>query len=486
MARVKAKTADRASGAKKVLSADDINARLFAAYSEQSRAVEKELFNSFPMEDISGFYPSSLVLSLCFGKIVSGLYVSSGPEQSAKSTSLATIMGQSFAEGTLIHKHVDVERAMRSNYMGKIVSRYAGVPWDDLKQQDNADDNPRYRWITETSLEDVFTEIQFYLESLPDKVYIPDRKEWFLVFENDNPNTRYKATFARIDKALDKDSKLSDKKFTYYSVGDNSSFQVFYAIDSIKALTLKSIEERKKGFHQPGLMAKALAEYLPYVKGLLRPKHSVLFCINQMYINPMEKFGDPLYETAGNALKLNSDARCIQKPTSVRDGFKRSKDNGKVCVEPSVIGNGEDSYTFKSILNIKGKFNDTPYIRGTMRIWSSGPGFLPGIDPVYDTAAFLEIIGLASIGTSKGMPCVKLVKHKALEGYSGDIIPWMDFKAEILAECGQDTGAEPSQLREICFDLIESKQADALYQERGLLASGKDHLAVDDSSDDLD
>lgn len=453
---------------------------LFTAFSEQSERVEKELFNSYDLEDISGFYPSSLVLSMCLGKIVSGLYVCSGSEQGAKTTSLATVVGQSLFEGTMIHKHIDVERATRQGYIGSIISRYAEIPWDKLNPKDK-NEHPRYRLIYETSVEEVFYEIQSYLESLPDKVYIPDRDEWFLVFDTTYKNKKYEDLHARIAKQGVKDSKLSDKNYVYYSVGKDSSFQVFYAIDSIKAMTLRSVEEHKKGHHQPGLLAKSLSDNLPYVKGLLRPKHAVMYCLNHMYVNPMEKFGDPLYETAGNALKLHSDVRCIQKPTSVVKPFPREKGNGKICAEASVIGSGDDTYTFKSIRNVKNKFAPVPYISGRMRIWSSGPGFLPGIDPVYDTASFLEMIGLASIGTSNGKPILQLTKNKILEGYSGERIDWMDFKAETLAECGLDTGAEPGSLREICFDLIDSGEAFTLYQSRN--ESGQNHLA-DDSADE--
>lgn len=455
---------------------------LFTAFSELSETVEKEIFNSYELEDISGFYPSSLVLSMCIGKIVSGLYVASGSEQAAKSTSLATIVGQSLCEGTMIHKHVDVERATRSTYMGSIISRYADIPWNDLRPGGKKE-HPRYRLIYETSVEEVFYEIQSYLESLPDKVYIPERDEWFLVFDTSYVNKKYEALHQRIAKQVEKD-RLSNKKYVYYSVGHDASFQVFYAIDSIKAMTLRTVEEHKKGHHQPGLLAKALSDNLPYVKGLLRPKHSVMYLLNHMYVNPMEKFGDPLYETSGNALKLHSDVRSIQKPTSVIKPFTREKGNGKVCIEASVLGSGEDTYTFKSIRNVKNKFAPIPYIMGTMRIWSSGPNFLPGIDPVYDTAAFLEMIGLASIGSIKGKPALQLVNHKALEDYAGEKIPWLDFKAETLAECGLKTGAKAGCLREICFDLIESGEAHKIYESRN--QNGSKSLLSDDDDDDED
>jgi hypothetical protein len=467
----------------------DRKAALYNLFSAQSAAVEKEISDTYDLEDVSGFWPGSLVLCLTYGKLVSGFYVTSGPEQSAKTTSVATVMGQSFAEGTLIHKHFDVERAMRGTYMPNVIARYAGVPWSELRGEDGGGGHARYRWLTDTNLENVFLEIRNYLLGLPDKLYLPDRKEWFLRFSKATatfkPTPKHAALHEKVAKELVSDGKLSNKEYGYYSIGDDASFQVFYMIDSLKAMTLSSIEEGKKGFHQPGVFAKAMSDHLPYVKALLQPKHSVLFAVNQMYTNPMEKYGDPEYETGGGAIKLYSDNRCTQKPRSVPDGFKRSKDNGKLGEEPSVLGDGVDVYSYKNIRNIKGKFLPTPYIRGTMRIWSSGPDFMPGIDPVYDTFSFLDIIGLADLGSVNKEPVVKLANHKALEGYAGEVIPWMDFKAEILAECGCDTGAEPSELRALCFDLVESGEAFSIYNKRGSIkAISKSNSKSDDDEDD--
>lgn len=469
------------------------NAReqLLAAYSDTSEAVEHALFRTQDAEDVSGFWPSSLVLGMCYGKICSGLYVAAGPEQASKSSALAEILGQSLKANTVHIKHYDVERAMRSSYMGGIISYYSGIPWESLRGVKTAKGvavHPRYRWLLEAQLEKVFTEIRRYLTALPDKIYVTETKTWRLVFDvgtKEFPvSKQHTELHARVAALYSLDNKMSDSKSKYYDVGDDPAFQVFYAIDSVKALTLRAIEDESKGFHQPGLMAKALSDHLPYVKDLLRSKHAVIFAINQMYTNPMAKFSDPVYETAGNALKLHSDSRCIMKPKAVEDMFVRSKGKSGVCEEPSVIGAGKDEYTFKSIKNIKNKFAP-PYLIGSLRVWSSGPKRIPGIDPVYDTVAFLEMIGLAKLGMGKpdGLKastlCVKMADSPLLEGYSKDVIPWLTFKAEILAECGMDTGAEPSELRVICRDILESGKA---YE----LAVSKDSAGVNHLADDSD
>lgn len=499
----KAKPATKKLAAKVTVKAkEDARAAIFAAFSDTSTAVEKSLFRSQDMEDVSGFYPDSLVLAMLYAKIVSGLYVTSGPEQSAKSSAMATVIGQALAEGTMIVKHYDVERAMRSTYMGKIVSQRAGIPWDELSKRvmkgDTVVEHPRYRWLLESSLEDIFYEIRQYLGTLPDKIYISETKTWRLVFD-DWPDTAegkkagtnilpaHKALHAKIAAILPLDTKLSDKRSKYYDVGDDAGFQAFYAIDSIKAMTLRDVEHGKKGFHQPGLMAKALADHLPYVKELLRSKHAVLWCINQMYTNPMEKYGDPQYETAGNAIKLHSDVRVIAKPaSSVPDPFPKTKGKQGICTEPSVLGNGNDEYTFKNFKNIKNKFATVPFLSGSLRIWSSGPNCQPGIDPVYDVASFLHMIGLAQFGVRGKSVVVKLTDNPVLEGYAGENILWQDFKADILAEVGALKGHTPSELRAICWELLESGKAHELYQNAGESGVAVNHLAkeIEDVEDD--
>jgi hypothetical protein len=467
---------------------------IFEAFSEASEEIENALFRSQEMEDVSGFFPDSLVLSMIYHKITSGLYVSSGPEQSAKSSIMATVIGQSLAKGTMIHKHYDVERAMSSTYMGNIMAYHSGEEWATLsaKQTKNGKTvhHPRYRWLLESSLEDVFTEITGYLNTLPDKIYISETGTWRLVFD-DRPDTKdgpnvpkaHKILHAKIAAVCPLDNKLSTKTSKFYDIGDDASFQAFYAIDSIKALTLTAIEAGKKGFHQPGLLAKALSDHLPYVKGYLKRKHAVLWCINQMYVNPLEKYGDPVYETAGNALKLHSDVRVIAKPaSSVPEPFAKTKGKQGVCTEPSVLGDGSDIYTFKNLKNIKNKFGPIPYLTGQIRIWSSGPNFVPGIDPVHDTASFLVMCGLAALGTSKGAPMVKLATHDVLEGYSGVNIPWQEFKAEILAEVGIGDD-EPSELRALCWELITSGKAHELVQSEGKSTGS---VAVNHLDDDED
>ena len=471
-----------------------IREAILGAYADMSYKVCDAVAASV-MEDISGFWPSSLVMSMLIGKFVSGLYVVSGPEASAKSTFLATTIGDTIRNGTVLHLHEDVERAMRSSYMGKIVENTCDIPWEVLKGKKEGEKtitHPRYRWLVESSLETVFAEMHDYLMSLPDKIYDAHQKTWHLVFDvpvKGGPfvSKEHVSLHERLAKVLTLDMKKSTKTRKYYDVGDDPSFQAFYALDSVKAMTLTALEERKKGHHQPGLLAKALSDHLPYVKGLFRSKHAVGFFINQMYTNPMAKFTDPEYETAGNAIRLHSDVRCLMKPMSIKEPFEKTKGKPRVNSENSVLGQGRDEYTFKKVTNIKNKFTVMPFLTGTIRIWSSGPCCIPGIDPVYDTFSFLQSIGLANISSSK---VVSLADNKLLENYAGSIYKWDDFKYDILDEEGwtlDDKGnynAPYKGLRSVCRDIIESGQAYLLAQ--GAVAGGVNHLDDDDSSSDDD
>ena len=475
----------------------DAHAIMSKAFAETSNEVESSLFRSSVLEDVSGFYPTSLVMSMVLGKMTSGMYVISGPEQSSKSTLAASIAGSAIKNKTLLVKHYDVERAVRASYQGKIIARESGIKWSVLAPKDQEKQHETYRWITESSLEKAFTEIEMYLQALPDKVYLEETGSWYMVFDRKpivvpkkgpKPPPFADNLFKAMSSQLTPDNR-STKDEVWFDIGDSPEFQAFYLIDSLKAMTLKAITNGTRDYNTPGLFAKAMSEKLPYVKGLLRDKHAVLFCINQMYVNPMEKYGDPLQETGGNAIKLYSDVRATAKPMSIPEPFQRTP-RESFYVEPSVFEDGaNDRYTFKNFKNIKNKFSDFPGLTGRVRIWSTGPYVKPGICPVFDAAEFLSILGLATIGSTKkdAANCrIIFAKNPILGKLSGTELLWLTFKEDVFIELGWLDGDEHSGIIEMCRNMIDTGEAFERLHHLGSksVSRSKDSSDSDDETDD--
>jgi hypothetical protein len=177
----------------------------------------------------------------------------------------------------------------------------------------------------------------------------------------------------------------------------------------------------------------------------------------------------------------NSDVRCEFTSiavTSVKMGTWDKGDSTSEGEEDSVeVAGGTDKYQYKKIVNTKNK-KGTPFKMGYQRIWfKDGNGKGRGIDPVFDTWAYLY-----ETGQYDGERRKKFSVN--IKGFEGVELDWLTFKKLILAEVFgnkelkaeiKKLGIKPN-LRAKCFEQIESGE----YKK---FINAVD-IDVDDSDDD--
>jgi RecA/RadA recombinase len=142
------------------------------------------------------------------------------------------------------------------------------------------------------------------------------------------------------------------------------------------------------------------------------------------------------YEPGGNALKFYSDVRSQARPRACPEGWgKGISDEGKPTSEygsePSVMGEGNDSYSYTFLKNTKNK-TGLPYLGVIARIWFRDfKGRPHGYDPVFDVYQYLKITGRLKGG-------IKEFKITGVPELEGQKIAWKDFKRLVLAEYFMD------------------------------------------------
>jgi hypothetical protein len=145
-----------------------------------------------------------------------------------------------------------------------------------------------------------------------------------------------------------------------------------------------------------------MSDELPKFVGRLRAKGVILFTVNQLRDIPMARYGPTQKEPGGNALKFYSAVRNRMFSRVPPSGWDRDPDNGQICLEPSVFGEGKfDAYSFKSFRNFKNKMGK-PFLKTMGRVWISDyGGTMRGFDPYFDTLNYLLQTGQIE-GTKKG------------------------------------------------------------------------------------
>jgi RecA/RadA recombinase len=132
----------------------------------------------------------------------------------------------------------------------------------------------------------------------------------------------------------------------------------------------------------------------------------------------------------------NSDLRNQNRPRACPEGWgKGINDEGKPTSEygsePSVMGEGNDSYSYTFLKNTKNK-TGLPYLGVIARIWFRDfKGRPHGYDPVFDVYQYLKITGRLKGG-------IKEFKITGVPELEGQKIAWKDFKRLVLAEYFMD------------------------------------------------
>jgi len=182
-----------------------------------------------------------------------------------------------------------------------------------------------------------------------------------------------------------------------------------HALDSVIAMITDALEEdidaNKMSYH-----ARMYAQYLPIVNGDLVKSGCSLVYTNQLRQKPGVKYGSPIYEPAGDALKFFSSIRLMLSTTKPK--LSGGEDHpflttemipgvdvreGGVWEEPHYNSKGEvkglDRYVYTGIKTVKNKVY-TPYQSCWMRIQFEENGSTgSGIDSVFDVFTFLYETG---------------------------------------------------------------------------------------------
>jgi RecA/RadA recombinase len=405
----------------------------------------------------------SLVQDLIIGGgLVSGMTTLFGPEASAKSTAELNILYSGVQAKIPIIAHFDAEGTATSdpNYAGAIYRVRNLEQIYGKRVDDKWIIPPKVRYYDGTILEPTYGAMLYILNRIPDKFYRPERNGWFLRIKNNDKR------IARFLKAGDIDSRLSDKQYTWISTDDDRP-QALFGVDSYPVLLPESIDEREEDDSSEAMATQALAyaKVLRKIVGRFKRKQCIVAGVNQLRDRPGVMYGSPIYEPCGNALKLYSSVR-NQFSSRYAPKNWRAKGQSQYSIEPSVEGRGEDHYAYKFIKNAKNK-TAPPWKEGWVRVWIKDThGVGRGFDVVFDTAYFLEMLGLAKIqGNFQSIKFNRRMDHEL----AGKQLRWLDFKAQIIGEEYPNSKLvvdvrKPLKLRAWCSKLLRDGKSAELLQ----------------------
>lgn len=380
-------------------------------------------------------------------------YTMLGLEASGKSTALMSTMANSLDLAVPYRFMWDYEGSMDWGYFSQMLHR-------PLKQSElfgARDDNGRVitrglvNYYDEDVAETFFNSMGSLLRQIPRKMWVPERKAWYLVFQNKKENAVFR------DAA---DKKLSDSDWFFVPAPDGLP-QALIFLDSYPAMLPEGLDEDDKN---SGMAAQArmFSDKLKLVKPKLRRRHCSIIGVNGIRLKPGVSFGSPEYEPCGEALKFVSDCRVRFNAVGVP---KHCNGTGPFAEEKSVDGSGTDRYRYSTLKTRKNKMGPN-FMEGWSRIWmadSEGAGH--GIDPVFDTWQFLKSTGWLT-GSMNKMELTIPNTEKTLK------MGWQQLKEMVLLKGDGLKDVHKSlklkervNLRRECFKLLKSGDALKHYFE---------------------
>jgi hypothetical protein len=406
------------------------------------------------------------------GGLVAGMTTASGQEQSGKSTlTLAAIRSGIQAKIPIIC-HYDAEGTAQSDtdYVAAILRVKSLDEIYGQKVNGVWRIPPKVRYWDTTILEKYFNSMVRTLNRLPDKIYLRERGQWFLRVARDGKAGKQQAAFLKLG---DPDGKLSNKNFSWIPT-TNAYPQALIVPDSYVTFLPEDVDNEEEATNALAEQAREFAKHLRRIVGKFKRKQVVVFGVNQWRDRPGMVMGPKNYEPAGNALKLYSSVRYTLTPRAVPNNWRHEAKFSQYNLEPSVEGDGDDAYAYKHIKNIKNKAG-TPWQECWTRVWvKDRRGRGRGFDPVYDTAQFLFMTGLAKEGKRHLIQFAKSDLHP----FSGKQLSWHEFKALIIAEeyrnaaaihiankvlRGIKGGGNEIRLRALCFRWLRNGKALELF-----------------------
>jgi RecA/RadA recombinase len=364
-----------------------------------------------------------LTIDLCTGGgIAAGVMMQvSGLEGSAKTTLASTCLGASIRKTIPINLDWDAENAMSDPVYAKACMGFS--PHEIFYGPDK-----RARLYQESILEDFYNSTKSIMRSLPDKMYRSTDKEWFFVFDADKDGRSEMGEwgFTKYNKTL------YEKTGRLWCAIERGGPQGLVVCDSYPALITSKMDEEEEDKVLPAMQARAFADNIRKVVGVMKRKGFSILGVNQIRTNPMPSYGqNPEYEPGGNALRFYSSVRLQNRPRSVPKemfpGIRNGNKTFKFGQEPSVYGKGTDKYHYINVQNTKNKLG-TPGIETMTRVWfKDGNGNPHGFDIAFDTFVYLEKTGRIDGSPKKGLK----VRLPELEKYPK--LDWDEFKLLALA-----------------------------------------------------
>ena len=438
----------------------DYNSLLVESIDEISR---RQGFDSDALEDTAPMSTGLLMLDLLYGGgIRPAWYTHFGPEQSAKTTGVLSIVASAIKQGVPMIAFCDYEGSTKNSkpYVANIlktmgVDKTIGQVFGTKDPTTGAwSIPPIIRYRAETRGEAFFDWLSEVLRVLPDKKKVNGK--WWLVFEDNKVNKVKVGEYANREMAKKYGSGL-------WVEAQDGKLQAIVCVDSYPAMNPTSNDEEETD-NSLALQARMFSKQLPRVKGRLAPKMVAVIGTNQLRANPMDRY-HPEVEPGGTALKFNSDVRCKFTPrASGMPLWPTFNSENKYEEEPSIEGQGTDKYRYIQLHTKKNKLW-TPNRKAWIRIWAEdykaeGRGF----DPVFDTACYLYYTGQL-IG--RGRKSMKLTfKDQTVA------IKWQQLKKWVLGDrtamkevCTELGFAKPFSIRRECFKQMESGAAEKMYSD---------------------
>lgn len=435
---------------------DKIGTQVAAMYASMLETTEKK----YRLSGSSGAYverfsSGSAVLDLMMGGgyYPGRWYTHLGLEASGKSTALMSTMANSLDMDVPYRFMWDYEGSMDWTYFSQMLPK--AYTQADLFGVKNDQGKTLKRGLVNYYDEDVaetfFDSMGSLLRKMPRKLWVPERKAWYLVFENSKENASFR------DSA---DKKLSDAQDLFIPA-PNGLPQALIFLDSYPAMLPEGLDEDDK---KAGMASQArmFSDKLKLVKPKLRRRHCSIIGVNGIRLKPGVSFGSPEYEPCGEALKFVSDCRVRFNSVGVP---KHCVGTGAFAEEKDVGGEGTDRYRYSTLKTRKNKMGPN-FLEGHMRIWmADADGKGHGIDPVFDTWQFLKLTGWIT-GSMKKFELTVPETDTVIKMEWQQLKELVLLKGDNLKEVHRVLKLkERLNVRKICFNLLKSGKAVAHYFE---------------------
>jgi len=380
-------------------------------------------------------------------------YTHLGLEASGKSTALMSTMANSLDMPVPFRFMWDYEGSMDWGYFSQMLPKpKTSIEMFGLRN----DEGKRIkRGLVEYYDEDVaetfFNSMGSLLRRIPRKMWVPERKSWYLVFYNDKANAGFREAA---------DRKLSDGEYLWVPA-PNGLPQALIFLDSYPAMLPENLDEDDKNSGMAS-QARMFSEKLKLVKPKLRRRHCSIIGVNGIRLRPGVSFGSPEYEPCGEALKFVSDCRVRFNAVGIP---KHCFGTGAIAEEKDVAGTGVNQYRYSTLKTRKNKMGPN-FMEGHMRIWmADADGKGHGIDPVFDTWQFLKLTGWITGSMAKFQLQIPNTETTLK-------MTWQQMKEMVLLRGDELRDVHrslklkaPVNLRRECFKLLKSGDAVPHYFE---------------------